>query len=205
MSKPKKAHKEAPKKELLKLDIGCGERPREGYLGVDYIKTPAVKYQVDIRKTPWPFKNESVSDIYCQQFLEHLNGYHRVKFMNEVYRVLAPGGKAEIISPYWTSARSIQDPTHLWPPLAENSFLYFNETWLRQNHLTHMRIFPACEHSKDQSVSIECNFDFPYGYGVVPEFAQKNEETRTFATQHYVNVVNDVFVTLTKIPRLPKE
>lgn len=148
-----------------------------------------VKYVMDVRKTPWPFKDGSVGEVYSQQFLEHLDGPERMKFMNELYRVMAVGAKAEIICPYWSSVRAIQDPTHKWPPVAEASFAYFNENWRRLNGLTHM--------------PIECNFDFPYGYNLQPEFAARTEELRIFAAQHYVNSVNDVIVILTKAERLP--
>jgi hypothetical protein len=106
--------------------------------------------------------------------------------MNELYRVLKPGAKATVVSPYWSSMRSIQDYTHEWPPVCEASFLYFNKNWREQNKL---------EHYLDAS----CDFDFTYGYGVSnSSFTSRSDETKAFAISHYNNVADDLQVVLTK-------
>src|SRR5450631_2289176 len=139
--------KVAKKKESvgLKLDLGCGQGCREGYDGVDIVKLPGVKYVVDLFKTPWPFKAGSVDEIYSQQFLEHVPAKARYKFMDEVWRVLKPGGRAAFITPYWASQRAIQDITHEWPPVCEAFYAYLNEAWRIINGLTHYEV--------------SCNFD----------------------------------------------
>jgi hypothetical protein len=182
----KKKVSKAKAPALLKLDLGAGQNPREGFAGVDIVKTARGTYVADLTKK-WPWKNESVEEVYSNQFLEHLTGMERIHFMEELWRVLIPGGKALIVVPYFSSMRAIQDPTHQWPPLAETSFLYYNRDWRQLNALTH---YP-----------ITCDFDFVYGYGVSPKFQQKNEETRTFASAHYVNAIEDLYVTLTKKER----
>jgi predicted SAM-dependent methyltransferase len=47
-----------------------------------------------------------------------------IKFMNEVWRVLKPGGEFAIVCPHGRSDGYIQDPTHC-NMLNENTFLYF--------------------------------------------------------------------------------
>jgi ubiquinone/menaquinone biosynthesis C-methylase UbiE len=166
----------------LKLDLGCGENKREGFLGVDLFA--AADYQVDLMKFPWPFKDASTEEVFCSHFLEHVPGPLRIKWMDELYRILIPGGKATIVTPYWSSPRAIQDPTHQWPPLVENSFLYFNKDWRVQNKLTHYLG--------------KCDFDFNYGYILDMETAQKSQETQQFYIRHYVNAVSDLQVNLVK-------
>lgn len=169
---------------MVKLNLGCGERRRDGFLGVDMIKTEAVDVVHDLRIAPWPFEADSVEEVYSAHFIEHLTGPERITFMNELGRVMQAGAQATIIAPYYSSIRAIQDPTHQWPPIAEWSFMYFNKGWRSDNKLEH---YP-----------ITCDFDFTYGYAINPQWASRNHEAQAFAVRHYLNVVDDVQVVLTK-------
>jgi SAM-dependent methyltransferase len=177
----------APAKErnLLKLDLGCGDNKREGFKGVDFVKTKSTDYVHDLMKTPWPFKTNSVEEIHCSHFFEHIPAKMRPKFMDEIYRVLAPDGKATIICPYFKSVRAIQDFSHEWPPIAENTFLYFNKKWREENKLTH------------GFYQMVCDFDFTYGYQMNQLWASKSEDARNFAIGAYWSVIDDIHVTLT--------
>src|SRR5205085_5756293 len=66
---------------------------------------------------------------------EYIPGKLRGKFMDEVYRMLAPDGKATFVVPHWQSTRGFQDFRYAWPPLCEQSFLYFNKSWREANKL----------------------------------------------------------------------
>lgn len=170
-------------KEILKLDLGCGDNPAPGFKGVDrYAQT--ADYKIDLFKFPWPFKDGSVDELYSQQFFEHIPQNVRVPFMDECWRILKAGGKFTVIAPYWTSARAIQDPTHEWPPICEWTFLYFNKGWREQNKLTHYLG--------------KCDFDFTFGHMMLPEWQARNDETKAFALAHYFNVASDIVVNLVK-------
>ena len=170
---------------LLKLDLGCGDRKTEGYLGVDKHKTPSVDVVCDLTKYPWPWKDGAVEAIMCNHFFEHIPGKQRGIFMNECYRILKVGGTMTIQGPYWSSMRSIQDYTHEWPPVAETSFLYFNKGWREQNKLQHY-------------LDATCDFDFVYGHLLDAETTARGDEQRQFWVRHYANAVSDLSVTLTK-------
>jgi len=174
--------KSKKKPEILKLDLGCGETPVSGFKGVDFYAK--ADFKVNLRKFPWPWKSDSVSEVWCSHFFEHIPGPERIPFMDELYRVLIPGGKATIITPYWTSARAVQDPTHAWPPVAVSSYLYFNKGWREANKLTHYLG--------------KCDFDFSYGYLLTPETASKEKEAQEFFIKHYLDAVSDLQVVLTK-------
>ena len=169
---------------LLKLDLGCGENKKEGFIGVDlYAKADQ---KVDLLTFPWPWKDSSVEEVHCSHFFEHIPGPTRVPWMDELWRVLIPSGKATIICPYWSSPRAIQDPMHAWPPICEQTFVYFNKPWREANKLNHYLG--------------KCDFDFQYGYYPDPETAQRTQETQYFYIRHYLQAVNDIQVTLTKKP-----
>lgn len=170
--------------EALKLDLACGQNKTPGFLGVDIVGAPGVDVVFDLRQTPWPWKDGEVAEVVCSHFLEHLTGEERIAFMDELWRVLAEGGKATIITPYYTSMRAVQDPTHKWPPVCEASYLYFNKGWREQNRLDH---YP-----------IRCDFDFSYGYLLAGDVAARAQEFRDYAIRSLNNSVNDLQVVLTK-------
>ena len=167
----------------LKLDLACGQNKTEGYFGVDIAPGPNVDAVVDLEQFPWPIESNSAEDIVCNHYVEHTSDL--MKFMNEVYRILKPGGKIKIVAPYYTSMRCWQDPTHT-RAISDATFLYYNKEWRKINKLDH---YP-----------ITCDFDFTYGYDMDPTWASKHEEARNFAIAHYWNIVNDIHVVLTKRP-----
>ena len=59
-----------PPTELLKLHLGCGEIPLDGYVNMDVRKTPAVDLIGDIRELP--FADDSVETIETYHTFEHL-------------------------------------------------------------------------------------------------------------------------------------
>lgn len=103
--------------------------------------------------------------------------------MNECHRILKPGGKMQVIAPYYTSIRCWQDPTHK-RAISEATFLYFNKQWRETNGLGH---YP-----------ITADFDFEYGYQLEPDWANRSHEAQAFAIRTYCNVVSDIMLTLTK-------
>lgn len=57
--------------QLVKLDLACGQSPREGFEGVDFL-APDVKHRVDLFKFPWPWADNSVDELHSSHFVEHL-------------------------------------------------------------------------------------------------------------------------------------
>ena len=176
----------ATKRKELKLDLACGDRVTEGFIGVDKFKTPSVGKVVDLLKFPWPWKDGEVDEVVCNHFFEHIPGMDRPKFMDELYRVLKKGAKASISVPYGGHNRAFQDFTHAWPPVFAESFLYFNKKWREDNKLTH------------GYYAMKCDFDFGYGFAPDPDIAVKSSDVQQFALKHYHNAATDMQVTLTK-------
>lgn len=124
----------------LRLDLGSGPNPREGFEGVDWHAD--VKHKVDLFVCALPFADASVDEIWCSHFMEHipadyLDGRDRLcAFMDECWRVLKVGATMTVIVPNARSNRAFQDPTHRRFFVAE-SFLYFNREWREANKLGH--------------------------------------------------------------------
>ncbi len=130
----------------------------------------------------WPHGDGSVKEINCSHKLEYIPGKQRIRLIEEAWRVLEVGGKMTVIVCYWTSPRAIQDPLLEWPPICEQSFLYFNKGWRETNQLP----------------PIKADFDFSYGYSVDPETAGRSQETQSFWIKHYTNTATDLQVAMIK-------
>lgn len=143
--------RELPK---VRLDLGAGQSPREGFEGVDKY-APNARHQVDLFKFPFPWKDNSVDEIHCSHFLEHLPAREveardlsdpkatrfigkdfLFAFMDECWRILKPEAMMRIIVPNATSTRAFQDPTHRrFFPMA--TFYYFWKQWRIDQKLGH--------------------------------------------------------------------
>ena len=176
---------------MVKLDIGCGPSKKGAdWTGMDQYALAGVDVVHDVRVTPWPFEADSVTEIHCSHFLEHLTGVERVHFFNELYRVMAPGAKGTIITPHWASNRAYGDPTHQWPPVAEMAYMYLSAEW-RKTQAVHT----------DKSVNpdgYDCNFEATWGYALHPTLNVRNEEYRQFALSNYKEAAQDLWATITK-------
>lgn len=165
--------------DFKKLDLGCGQNKQEGFIGVDIAGNPDIIHDLDTY--PWPFEDNSIDEIFCSHYIEHSKDI--IKFIDECYRILKPECKIMITAPYYSSVRAIQDPTHV-NHISEMSFLYYNKKWREDNKLNH---YP-----------IKSDFDYVYGYAFHPNWQSRSEEAKNFALIHYINVVTDIQVVLTK-------
>ncbi|MBV8072885.1 MAG: methyltransferase domain-containing protein, partial [Acidobacteriaceae bacterium] len=88
----------------MKLNLGCGPDLRPGYLNVDFNAPkgmpPGVGFQeTDLSVLPWPWEDESAEEILMLDFLEHFPYAMTQRILQEVWRVLVPGGKVVIQVP----------------------------------------------------------------------------------------------------------
>lgn len=179
MTEPEKAETIS---EPLRLDLGCGKNKREGFTGVDSIDF-GQDITHDLTK-PWPWADESVDEVHCSHFVEHLKADERIHFVNELYRVLKNGCKAQIIVPHWASCRAYGDLTHQWPPVSEFWFYYLSKEWRDQN----------APHNDGYT----CDFQATWGYAMRPDLATRNQEFQQFAMANYKEALTDIIATLVK-------
>ena len=73
-----------------RLNIGCGEHLRPGWVNIDL--DPRAELRLDIRR-PLPFPEGSCAEIYSEHVLEHLAYPGEVEqVLRDWWRVLVPGG-----------------------------------------------------------------------------------------------------------------
>ena len=87
--------------EKVKVDLGCGNNKKEGFIGIDIAPLEHVDIVCNLGKTSIPLKSNSVDAIFSFHFLEHVENVSFI--IEEIYRVLKPGGIAEIIVPHFSN------------------------------------------------------------------------------------------------------
>jgi glycosyltransferase involved in cell wall biosynthesis len=112
------AEKDADDKGLLKIDMGGGLFPKEGYTTIDQEDGDITCNLND----GIPLEDNSVGVLNASHVIEHLRD--PIKTMREIHRVLAPGGWAFIEVPSTEGNGAWCDPTHVsfWN---EDSFPYY--------------------------------------------------------------------------------
>ncbi len=191
----------------VKIDLACGGNKKEGFKGVDISDLESVDIVHDLNVYPWPFEDDSVDEINCSHYVEHIphlgvqaalkvsntfeefkeklsndkDGY--IKFFNELYRILKPEGKATITTPHYMSIRAFGDPTHQ-RYVGDFSFFYLNKEWRDSNKLGHY--------------GINVDFDMTYSYVIGDELTFKSQEVRAEAFKKEWNAISDIIVELVK-------
>jgi SAM-dependent methyltransferase len=123
------------------LDLGCGGIPRNPFKA-DYL------YGIDIRDSAnpniarsdlaqeaIPHGDASMGYITAFDFIEHIPRvvylpeirYSFIELMNEVYRVLRPGGLFLAQTPVYPYSACFTDPTHINPITSETFSQYFDD------------------------------------------------------------------------------
>ncbi len=177
----------------MKIDIGAGKNPREGFEACDKIAFEGVKHVFDAGSKGWPFADGSVDEAHSSHFLEHLTNmgdkWERVTFFNELYRVLKAGGTASIIIPHWASNRWYGDPTHK-EPFSEMGMYYLSREW-RKAQAPHTDI-------EFNPKGYDCDFVATWGNGLHQAILTRNQEYQQYAQQWYKEAIQDLHIHLTK-------
>jgi predicted SAM-dependent methyltransferase len=133
------------------LDLGCGNRKKEGSVGVDLNPGTNADIIHDLNVFPYPFEDSAFEKIYADNVIEHLDNV--VKVMEELYRISKPEGIIIIKVPFFRSRYAFIDPTHKHYFTTE-SFTYFDP-----KHIHHSLFnYSGCLF---QTYKIVFNEDFP--------------------------------------------
>lgn len=83
-----------------KLNLGCGEFHKEGYVNVDYYSVSKPDVRHDLNKIPYPFGENEFEVIEADHVLEHLEKPFDI--MKELYRISQNQGEIRIRVPHFS-------------------------------------------------------------------------------------------------------
>jgi SAM-dependent methyltransferase len=158
---------------------------------------------VDLFTFPWPFEDNSVDEVHCSHFIEHIplrdveardivsnagQGYAGhdmlLVFFDELYRILKPTGKATIVWPALQSKRAFQDPTHR-RFIPDFTMAYLSKSERKGMKLDH---YP-----------VSCDFVASVGYSAPDTLSLLHPEAAARRMHEGWNVIYDYIATLTPI------
>jgi predicted SAM-dependent methyltransferase len=144
--------------EILKLDIGCGPNKEQGFIGIDSKQYPGVDFVHDIETYPWPFPDNSFTLLSASHYIAHINPLNTgfIRFMNECWRVLKPGGQFRIVTPYAGSTAYWSDPANVNGTTA-HTWHYFDPmqaTGLYKRHMPKPWKIDACYYQPDGNMEV---------------------------------------------------
>ena len=93
-----------------RLDVGCGTKRREGFIGLDRYPMPGVSVVADLDGGALPFASNSFDLVVGFHSLEHVRDLLAV--MREIWRIGRPGAQVCVVAPYFTGGLNLANPYH---------------------------------------------------------------------------------------------
>lgn len=111
----------------MKLELGCGLQPHEGYIHHDLRRHSShVDVAHDLDTLPWPWEDRQFVEVLAIDVMEHLN-LEVADWLDECWRILRKGGQLILRVPAWDGENAWTDPTHK-RVFAEHTFDYWDRS-----------------------------------------------------------------------------
>src|SRR4051812_38260581 len=190
----------------VRIDLGCGNARRPGFVGLDVFPGEEVDHVLDLTTDRYPFGDATVDEVFSAHFLEHIDEPNHV--FSEIGRICRDGARIEFWTPYaWTNEAFLYGHLHgiteeMWSHLAvSHRDLY--SAMLRGHWLLHRIVFvidpPIIQDLASHGVDLD--FAVRYYKGVVREFGVEMEYRSDLATP--VVVPERVYATTRHGARIP--
>lgn len=96
------------------INLGCGRTRIPGSTGVDQVLIPGfVDVVHNLNELPYPFEDNTADEIHFYHVIEHLDD--PIKKLEEIHRILKPGGVLHLRCPHFSSNGAFTDITHKRP------------------------------------------------------------------------------------------
>jgi len=111
----------------VKLNLGCGERKKEGYINVDWKSGLVPEVVHNLNAAPYPFPDSSADLIEADHLLEHLDRPFFI--MQELHRILKAGSGLKIKVPHFSRGFTHAEHLHGFDVTFP---LYFNKNFAKE-------------------------------------------------------------------------
>ena len=186
---PKKTPKSESKLPVIrgkKINLGCGNDYRKGWINIDHPDINVKKdKEIDLETDEFPFRENSINYALFKDSLEHIRDI--TGLMNRLYRVMKPESKVEIIVPHCGHDFAYGDPGHV-RYFNNQSFLYYDRQTRADNKRRGTPMSPYNLDCDFVTESIEMIID--------PKFYNYDDQEIEFMVRHYRNIVKKMRVIL---------
>ncbi len=99
----------------MKLNLGCGFKKIPGFINVDKEARCEPDHVVDLEKFPWPWADNSITEVMAIHTLEHLGATPAIWIgvLKELWRVCTPDAQIHLAVPHPRHDNFLHDPTHV--------------------------------------------------------------------------------------------
>ncbi len=132
--------------------------------------------------------DEAFDEIVVENIVQYLDGPARIAWYNDLYRVLAPAGKCQLVVPHWCANKYYGDVRVAWPPVSEMSFFFLKRAWRLQQ-----------APFSDGPGGYTCDFEGTWSYNLRPDLGVRSQEYNETAVMNYKEACQDILVSLTKL------
>ena len=153
----------------------------------------------NLNQYPWPWAESSFNEILANDVLEHLDSF--VGAMEELHRILKPGGAVTIRVPYWNHSCAYIDPTHK-RGFHEDTFHFFDV----DSPYYKERGYYSSASYRILNEELLLAPGFPYvgipGIGLIVVRSKILRKVIGFLGNHIPNVIADVQVKMQKVGKI---
>ena len=110
----------------MKLNLGAGRNPIDGYVNLDRADLPGIDVVHDLESFPLPFDDDTFDEIVGVDLIEHITD--ALGLMAELWRIATADAVCVFGLPYGSSDDAWEDPTHVRPYFV-NSWGYFSQPY----------------------------------------------------------------------------
>jgi hypothetical protein len=200
-----------------KLNLASGNKVLEGYKNIDIADLEYVDYVVDLQSYPWPIQSDSVEEVHCAHYIEHIKHDNVALDLKEI--VNRSNSFEEFKS-------NINNQDFLQPK--DGLIKFFNELYrimkvggkanLVAPYYASMRAIGDPTHCRSigdatcwylgkkwmidnglEHYGLNCNFDVKVSYYITNDMTLRSEEVRNKAFREDWNAVEDIIIDLIKL------
>ena len=114
---------------MIKLDVGCGTKKEDGFIGLDNRPIFGVDIVHDITKIPWPLEDNTCHIVLLRRILEYIPPPTLLPVFDELWRIVISGGQLLIASAYAGSYNALNDPLCYRPGFTPTAFQMFDPSF----------------------------------------------------------------------------
>jgi SAM-dependent methyltransferase len=95
----------------LRIDLGSGPRPREGFYALDHLELDGIDIVADLNRPLELLPDNCAEHVFSSHALEHVENL--MPLLGEIHRITRPGGLVEVVVPHFSNPYYYSDPTHV--------------------------------------------------------------------------------------------